>query len=127
MSDINVKGFLGFIIQLCKDRYLTDPFYTKKNIYSDFMRGVLGVLQGGLESAELADRDSIDLYHNHTINDIIEECKNRREFEDGENRIELCTFLTEAIQEQEEEINKAWELVCKSFNEIRKTGIHKIK
>lgn len=62
---------------------VTDPFYTKKNIYSDFMRGVLGVLQGGLESAELADRDSIDLYHNHTINDIIEECKNRREFEDG--------------------------------------------
>lgn len=103
-----------------------DPFYLQNNDYANFMRGVLGVLQGGLESNILTDRGINGIYHNHTINDIIEECKNKKQYENNSNKIELCMELIDAINEQEEELSKSWELVCKSYTKINNKLINKI-
>lgn len=104
---------------------LTDSFYLKNSDCANFMRGVLGTLQGGLESTVLTDRGNDEVYHNHTINDIIEECKNKREYENDNNKIELCQELIETINEQEEELSKSWDLVCKSYIKIRKKPLNK--
>lgn len=104
----------------------TDSFYLKDDDYANFMRGVLGVLQGGLESNILTDRGAENVYHNHTINDIIEECKNAKRFKDSSNKIELDTKLIESIREQEEELSKSWELVCQSYIKISKKWANKL-
>ena len=52
-----------------------DNFYLKNEDYSNFMRGVLGVLQGGLESNILTDRGVENVYHNHMITSYQEHCK----------------------------------------------------
>lgn len=96
----------------------TDTFYLQDTDYANFMRGVLGVLQGGLESEVLTDRGIDNVYHNHTINDIIEECKIRNKFKNNSNIIELNSELIDAVNEQEEELKKSWELVCESYVKI---------
>lgn len=95
-----------------------DDFYLKNEDYSNFMRGVLGVLQGGLESNILTDRGVENVYHNHTINDIIEECKRKKEYESDSNLIKLNLELNDAIEEQEIELQKSWNLVCESYIKI---------
>ena len=95
-----------------------DNFYLKNEDYSNFMRGVLGVLQGGLESNILTDRGGEKVYHNHTINDIIEECKRKKEYENDSNLIKLNLELNDAIEEQEIELEKSWNLVCESYFKI---------
>ena len=76
------------------------------------------MLQGGLESEVLTDRGIDNVYHNHTINDIIEECKIRNKFKNNSNIIELNSKLIDAVNEQEEELKKSWELVCESYVKI---------
>ena len=95
-----------------------DNFYLKNEDYSNFMRGVLGVLQGGLESNILTDRGVENVYHNHTINDIIEECKRKKEYENDSNLIKLNLELNDAIEEQEIELEKSWNLVYESYIKI---------
>ena len=104
----------------------TDSFYLQNNEYANFMRGVLGVLQGGLESNALTDRGVKGVYHNHTINDIIDECKNAKRYINNANKIELNTKLIESVTEQEEELSKAWELVCQSYIKINKKWTNKL-
>lgn len=101
-----------------------DPFYLKNDDYASFMRGVLGVLQGGLESKILTDRGIENVFHNHTLNDIIEERKGMRVYEN--NKVELCTRITDAINEQEDELSIAWELVCESYAKISGYLINKL-
>lgn len=95
-----------------------DTFYLQDTDYANFMRGVLGVLQGGLESNVLTNRGVDNVYHNHTINDIIEECKIKNQFKDNFNIIDLNSELIDAVNEQEEELKKSWELVCDSYVKI---------
>ena len=104
----------------------TDPFYLQNNEYASFMRGVLGVLQGGLESNALTDRGVESVYHNHTINDIIDECKNAKRYINNANTIELNAKLIEAVTEQEEELGKSWELVCQSYIKISRKWTNKL-
>lgn len=95
-----------------------DDFYLKNEDYSNFMRGVLGVLQGGLESNIFTDRGVENVYNNHTINDIIEECKRKKEYENDSNLIQLNLELNDAIEEQERELQRSWNLVCESYFKI---------
>lgn len=97
-----------------------DDFYLRNEDYSNFMRGVLGVLQGGLESNILTNRGAENVYHNHTINDIIEVCKRKKEYENASNLIKLNLELNDAIEEQEIELQKSWNLVCESYIKISK-------
>lgn len=94
---------------------LQDTFYSQNNLYSNFMRGILGVLQGGLESSTLTNRGVLEIYHTHVINDMIDECKKIGKYENGKNKIELCELLIDSINEQQAELNIAWELVCTHY------------
>ena len=111
---------VNFRVIRCEVRSIVavDSIYLQNNDYSNFARGVLGVLQGGLESAILTDRGIENIYHNHTINDIIEECKSVSRYTNGDNTIEFNQKLIEAVEEQEIELSNAWELVCRSYNKI---------
>lgn len=42
------------------------------------------------------------------------------------NKIELNTKLIESVTEQEEELSKAWELVCQSYIKINKKWTNKL-
>ena len=42
------------------------------------------------------------------------------------NKVELCTRITDAINEQEDELSIAWELVCESYAKISGYLINKL-
>lgn len=82
-----------------------------------FLRGILGVLQGGLERGESYPQKFIsDTFNNHTILDMIWRCELLRTEEDPN---ELREILVGYIRRQVQELDNAWKLVCKSYIDLK--------
>lgn len=103
-----------YIREMVKSDYYSEDI-DKKN----FVRGILGILQGGLENENVAGRDIEETYHNHTIEDMLFRCNHNLIYINDQNKYELCKNMIEATNEQIKELSNAWSLVCNSYIRLK--------
>lgn len=97
--------------------FIEKGYYKKDEDIEVFLRGILGVLQGGLEKGCLNPQIYIsDTFNNHTILDMIWKCELLR---NEENPDELREILLGYIEKQLHELENAWKLVCQSYIELK--------
>lgn len=100
--------------------FIEKGYYTSSDDMEMFLRGILGVLQGGLEKGEIKPQRYIsDTFNNHTILDMIWKCELLRNEEDPD---ELREILLGYIRKQVKELENAWELVCKSYFDLKEAN-----
>lgn len=100
--------------------FIEKGYYTSNDDIEMFLRGILGVLQGGLERVENHPQRYIsDTFNNHTILDLIWRCELLRMEEDPD---ELREILLRYIRNQMQELNNAWKLVCRSYIDLKEAN-----
>lgn len=100
--------------------FIEKGYYATNDDMEMFFRGILGVLQGGLERAEsYPQRFVSDTFNNHTILDMIWECELLRNEEDTD---ELREILLKYTRKQMHELDNAWRLVCKSYFDLKEAN-----
>lgn len=101
--------------------FIEKGYYTPNDDMEMFFRGILGVLQGGLERGESYPQRFIsDTFNNHTILDMIWRCELLR---NEENPDELREILLRYIGKQVQELDNAWKLVCNSYFDLKKRNL----
>ena len=100
--------------------FIEKEYYKSTDELEMFLRGILGVLQGGLEKGEdKPQRYVSDTFNNHTILDMIWKCELLRI---EENPDELREILLGYIKKQVQELDNAWKLVCKSYFNLKEAN-----